>query len=75
MFGTAVIGGDVLDIGSRKIEMGTRRQRSVGASSMGPAPLVLGAPGQFDLPNVEDVCRIFMFGMIVRLKMCSDDTH
>jgi len=58
MFGSAVIGGDVLDIGSRKAEMGTRRQRGVGASSLGPAPLVLGAPGQFDVPNVEDVRRI-----------------
>jgi hypothetical protein len=52
MFGTTVIGGDVLDIGSKKAEMGTRRQRAV---ALGPAPLILGAPGQFDVPNVEDV--------------------
>jgi hypothetical protein len=52
MFGTTVIGGDVLDIGSKKAEMGTRRQRAV---ALGPAPLVVGAPGQFDVPNVEDV--------------------
>jgi 20S proteasome subunit beta 5 len=51
MFRTTVIGGDVLDIGSKKAEMGTRRQRAV---ALGPAPLVLGAPGQFDVPNVED---------------------
>lgn len=56
MFGNSVIGDNVLDIGSRKqVEMGTRRQRGVGASTLGPDPLVLGAPGQFHVPNVEDV--------------------
>lgn len=44
----AMIGNDILDIGTRK----ARRQR--GDPLMPPA-LTLGAPGQFDLPNVADV--------------------
>eukprot|EP00980_Cylindrotheca_fusiformis_P007047 scaffold1481_cov137-Cylindrotheca_fusiformis.AAC.1 len=44
---TAVIGNDVLDIGSRK----ARRQRG---TPMAPA-LAMGNPGQFDVPNVADV--------------------
>lgn len=60
MFGNAVIGGDILDIGSKKAEMSARRQRGLGGSSMGPAPLVLGTPGQFDVPNVEDVSKLLM---------------
>jgi hypothetical protein len=35
----AIIGNDILDIGSRKARRG----------------LAIGAPGQFDLPNVADV--------------------
>lgn len=43
----AVIGNDILDIGTRK----ARRQRG---DLLAPA-VTLGAPGQFDLPNVPDV--------------------
>ena len=45
---TAFIGNDILDIGSRK----ARRQRG---DPMAPGLLTMGAPGQFDLPNVPDV--------------------
>jgi len=54
-----VIGSDILDIGSRKAQ--ARRQRSAGLIGgdddglMTTAPVTLGMPGQFDLPNVEDV--------------------
>lgn len=48
----SVIGSDILDIGCKKAEMRSRRQRGAGAA---PAPLVFGAPGQFDVPNVDDV--------------------
>ena len=43
----AMIGNDILDIGSRK----ARRQRE---DPMAPG-FAFGAPGQFDLPNVADV--------------------
>jgi hypothetical protein len=53
-FGTeSMIGSDVLDIGSRN----ARRQRGVGDINS------LGNPGQFDLPNVQDVSLI-RFDMI-----------
>jgi hypothetical protein len=45
----AVIGNDVLDIGSRK----NRRQRG----SFAPQ-VTMGMPSQFDLPNVPDVSRV-----------------
>lgn len=54
-----MIGGDILDIGSRKAQ--ARRQRSagliggdMGGDMMGPAPISMGMPGQFDIPNVPD---------------------
>jgi 20S proteasome subunit beta 5 len=53
MFCSGVIGSDLLDIGSSKAEMRAKRQRGVSAA-MGPSPLVFGAPGRFDVPNVED---------------------
>ena len=48
----ALIGSDILDMGTRK----ARRQRGDPLS----LSLTLGAPGQFDLPNVPDV-SIFLF--------------
>jgi len=45
---TAMIGNDILDIGTRK----ARRQRG---DPMAPDMMTLGAPGQFDLPNVANV--------------------
>jgi hypothetical protein len=49
---TAMIGNDILDMGTRK----ARRQRD---DPMAPASaLAMGAPGQFDLPNVPNV-RIY----------------
>jgi len=52
-----MIGGDILDIGSRKAEMRARRQRGGGLGVAGlPLDLAaLGNPGQFDVPNVPDV--------------------
>lgn len=53
------IGGDILDIGSRKAEMRARRQRGGAGLASGfglPTDLsALGNPGQFDVPNVPDV--------------------
>ncbi|CAB9520426.1 Proteasome subunit pbs-5 [Seminavis robusta] len=49
------IGHDILDIGSRKAQ--AKRQRGALGDAMSPAPLELGMPGQFDLPNVEDPAR------------------
>ena len=54
----AMIGNDILDIGTRK----ARRQR--GDPLMPPA-LTLGAPGQFDLPNVADVRFMQMIYLLV----------
>lgn len=54
MLSSGVIGCDILDIGSSKAEMRAKRQRGISAA-MGPSPLVFGTPGQFDVPNVEDV--------------------
>lgn len=49
-----MIGGDILDIGSRKAQ--AKRQRGlIGDALMSPAPVTLGMPGQFDLPNVPNV--------------------
>ena len=49
-----MIGSDILDIGTRK----ARRQRGDPFFVAPPAALTLGAPGQFDLPNVPDVSQI-----------------
>ena len=46
------VGNDILDLGSRKAEMrGRQRQRS----AMEPSAVMLGIPGQFDLPAVPNV--------------------
>jgi len=45
---TTFIGSDILDIGTRK----ARRQRG---DPLAPTMMSIGAPGQFDLPNVPDV--------------------
>lgn len=53
---TTSIGNDILDIGSRKAQ--ARRQRGaglIGGDLMSPAPITMGMPGQFDLPNVDNV--------------------
>lgn len=44
----AMIGNDILDIGTRK----GRRQRG---DPMDPVMMTMGDPGQFDLPNVPNV--------------------
>ena len=44
----AVIGNDILDIGSSK----NRKQQQ---GFVAPSALTLGRPGQFDVPNVPDV--------------------
>ena len=44
----AVIGNDILDIGSAK----NRKQQE---GFVAPSELTLGRPGQFDVPNVADV--------------------
>lgn len=49
----SIIGGDILDIGSSKAQ--AKRHRGSIGDAMSPAPLTLGMPGQFDLPNVENV--------------------
>ena len=51
---TSMIGNEILDIGSRK----ARRQRG---DPFAPPMLAMGAPGQFDLPNVPDVSCVFEF--------------
>jgi hypothetical protein len=48
MASTAFIGNDILDIGSRKAR---REQRGMVVSPQ----MMMGTPGQFDLPNVADV--------------------
>ena len=55
---TAMIGNDILDIGTRK----ARRQRG---DAMSPAMLTMGTPGQFELPNVPDV-RIVLPSVLFR---------
>lgn len=50
----AMIGSDILDIGTRK----ARRQRG---DPMAPSTLMFGTPGQFDLPNVADVRIVLYF--------------
>uniref|UniRef100_A0A7R9VRX1 proteasome endopeptidase complex n=1 Tax=Pseudictyota dubia TaxID=2749911 RepID=A0A7R9VRX1_9STRA len=51
MIGTqAVIGGDILDIGSRRVE----KHQSGGSGDRCPPVLRLGEPGAFDLPNVHN---------------------
>ncbi len=47
---TAMIGNDILDIGTRK----ARRQRG---DPLAPGMMTMGAPGQFDLPNVPNVSQ------------------
>jgi hypothetical protein len=64
------VGNDILDIGSRK----ARRQR---ADLMAPASLMMGAPGQFDLPNVANVrmgkpCNLCVcLAMLQKMFCCS----
>lgn len=53
----AVIGSDILDIGSRK----ARRQRE---DLMAPG-FAFGLPGQFDLPNVADVGYNSVFDLVL----------
>jgi hypothetical protein len=62
----AVIGNDILDIGSRK----GRRQRG---NPMAPA-LAMGIPGQFDLPNVADV-RLCLIQYLSKLILCFSKFH
>lgn len=63
LFGTeSMIGSDVLDIGSRN----ARRQRGVGEMNS------LGNPGQFDLPNVQDVSSIGLFWIELCYVMCDN---
>lgn len=54
MFGetTCLVGNDILDIGSRKVEAKAKRSRS-GMPMM--ETLISGIPGEFDLPNVPNV--------------------
>ena len=49
----AMIGNDILDIGSRR----ARRQHDDAAAGASNA-LMVGAPGQFDIPNVSNVSSI-----------------
>ena len=49
----AMIGNDILDIGSRR----ARRQHDDAAAGASSA-LMMGAPGQFDIPNVSNVSTI-----------------
>ena len=55
----AVIGSDILDIGSRK----ARRQRE---DLVAPG-FAFGAPGQFDLPNVADVGHITLADSCIQM--------
>lgn len=55
MFGTSlVVENDILDIGSSKFDRGNG-SRATGSGGICPPSLVLGEPGQFDVPNVADV--------------------
>ncbi len=55
MFGTSLaIDNDILDIGSSKFDRGYG-SRATGSGGICPPSLVLGEPGQFDVPNVADV--------------------
>jgi len=56
---STMIGSDILDIGTRK----ARRQRGDPFFVAPPAALTLGAPGQFDLPNVPDVSQLLCCGV------------
>ena len=49
----AMIGNDILDIGSRR----ARRKHDDAAAGASNA-LMVGAPGQFDIPNVSNVSSI-----------------
>jgi hypothetical protein len=62
----AVIGNDILDIGSRK----GRRQRG---TPMAPE-LAMGIPGQFDLPNVSDV-RLCLIPYLSEFILCFSRFH
>ena len=58
---SSAIGHDILDIGSRKGQ--ARRQRGAGiiGDDMSPAPInMTGMPGQFDLPNVDNVSTLIL---------------
>ena len=51
------VGNDILDIGSRK----ARRQRGDPMDPSVSSLMMAGAPGQFDVPNVSNVCSYFCF--------------
>lgn len=62
---STAIGHDILDIGSRKGQ--ARRQRGAGiiGDDMSPAPInMTGMPGQFDLPNVDDVSSVLLLWLV-----------
>lgn len=56
----SMIGNEILDIGSRK----GRRQRG---DPFAPPMVTMGAPGQFDLPNVPDVRSFTVMGVLTFL--------
>ncbi|EED92024.1 proteasome subunit beta type 5 precursor [Thalassiosira pseudonana CCMP1335] len=61
MFGSSLtIGSDILDIGSSKFDRSSdeRRGRAVGSGAICPPSLMLGEPGQFEVPNVADVSGV-----------------
>ena len=61
----AVIGNDILDIGSSK-----NRKRQEGF--VAPSDLTLGRPGQFEVPNVPDVrnqCEVIFLQVFLRLNL------
>jgi hypothetical protein len=56
MFGettSCLVGNDILDIGSRKVDAKAKRARG-GIPSI-ETLMMAGIPGEFDLPNVPDV--------------------
>jgi hypothetical protein len=61
-----MIGHDILDIVSRKAQ--AKRQRGGFGDAMIPARLELGMPGQFDLPNVDDVSPSFACLLVLYLE-------
>jgi hypothetical protein len=51
------VGSDILDIGTRK----ARRQRGDPMDPSVSSSMMMGLPGQFDVPNVSNVCSYFDF--------------